>query len=168
MFKIFKSNTNITTFNQYLNFISNHLPIAKANILGNRNNSNVRGKVDFFQTNLGVLVVSEIENLPENQTGNFFAMHIHDADDCQQDENGNFLDSTHFNPQNYSHPFHAGDLPVILSNDGLAFSVVLTKRFNVSDIIGKTIFIHENADDFRTDPSGNSGVKIACGVIEKV
>ena len=164
MIKIFNSN-KICTFNSYVNFIANHTPQASANIKGNLNNSSVCGLVQFFQTDNGTLVLTEIKNLPQNQTGDFFAMHIHSGDSCNQDETGNFANTPHYNPQNYTHPNHAGDLPVILSNNGTAFSVVLTNRFKVKDIIGRTIMIHEQADDFRTDPSGNSGTKIACGKI---
>lgn len=60
---------------------------------------------------------------------------------------------------------NAGDLPPLFENNGLAVSVFLTNRFSVNQIIGKTIIIHDKPDDFTTDPSGNSGTKIACGVI---
>ena len=45
---------------------------------------------------------------------------------------------------------------------------VFTDRFTVDDAIGKTVVIHSEPDDFRTQPSGNAGTKIACGVITKV
>ena len=164
MFKIFNKSNNLI-FNSYINFISNHLPQAIAEIRGNKNNALITGKVEFFQTDNGTLVLTEISNLPQNLTGDFFAMHIHSGDSCNQDQDGNFAHTPHYTPQTYTDPSHAGDLPVILSNNGTAFSVVLTRRFKVKDIIGKTIFIHEQADDYRTDPSGNSGTKIACGKI---
>ena len=44
---------------------------------------------------------------------------------------------------------------------------VLVNKFKISDIIGKVIIIHDSSDDFKTQPSGNSGIKIACGKIEK-
>jgi len=47
------------------------------------------------------------------------------------------------------------------------FSMVLTNRFNLSEIIGKTIIIHSSVDDFTTQPAGNSGTKIACGEIRR-
>ena len=43
----------------------------------------------------------------------------------------------------------------------------MTDRFTVEEIVGKTIIIHSNADDFTTQPGGNSGKKIACGAIKK-
>ena len=45
---------------------------------------------------------------------------------------------------------------------------VLTDRFNVDEIIGKTVVIHLMLEDFKTQPSGNSGEKIACGVIKEI
>lgn len=41
-----------------------------------------------------------------------------------------------------------------------------TNRFRASDVIGKTIIIHQNPDDYRTQPAGNSGNRLACGVIQ--
>ena len=43
----------------------------------------------------------------------------------------------------------------------------LKDRFNLKDIIGKSYIIHDSPDDFHTQPSGNSGTRIACGIIEK-
>ena len=48
-----------------------------------------------------------------------------------------------------------------------AISLVLTNRFTPSEIIGKSVIIHDGYDDFTTQPSGNSGARIACGVIKK-
>lgn len=44
---------------------------------------------------------------------------------------------------------------------------VLIDKFNITDIIGKVVIIHDLPDDFLSQPSGNSGTKIACGKIEK-
>ncbi len=72
----------------------------------------------------------------------------------------------HYNPNNVPHPEHAGDLPPLLSNNGYAWMSFYTGRVNLNDVIGRSLVIHGMADDFRTQPSGNSGDKIACGVIE--
>ncbi len=50
-------------------------------------------------------------------------------------------------------------------NNGYAFSAFLTDCFSLSEVMGKTVIIHGNPDDFTTQPSGNSGEKLACGVI---
>lgn len=75
---------------------------------------------------------------------------------------------SHYNPNDCEHPHHAGDLPPLFGNDGFALLLFLTSRFSVDEIIGKTVIIHDQPDDFTTQPSGNSGTKIACGVIGKV
>lgn len=74
----------------------------------------------------------------------------------------------HYNPENCPHPYHAGDLPPLIENDGYSYMSVLINKFKINDIIGKVIIIHDMPDDFTTQPSGNSGTKIACGKIEKV
>ena len=75
---------------------------------------------------------------------------------------------SHYNPDGCVHPYHAGDLPPLFGNDGLALSLFLTNRFSVDEVIGRTVIIHDHPDDFVTQPSGNSGAKIACGVIRRI
>ena len=48
---------------------------------------------------------------------------------------------------------------------GNAYLSVKTDRFSVSDVIGRTVVVHSNPDDFHSQPAGNAGTKIACGVI---
>ena len=74
----------------------------------------------------------------------------------------------HYNPGNVPHPEHAGDLPPLLSNSGYAWMSFYTSRLNLEDIIGRSLVIHSMADDFTSQPSGNSGDKIGCGVIKSV
>jgi len=73
---------------------------------------------------------------------------------------------THYNPHRCQHPYHAGDMPPLFSADGYAFLSFVTNRFTAKEIRGRTIILHSQTDDFTTQPSGNSGTKIACGVIE--
>ena len=74
---------------------------------------------------------------------------------------------SHYNPMGCEHPYHAGDLPPLFGSNGSALLLFLTDRFSVKEVIGKTVIIHDRPDDFTTQPSGNSGTKIACGVIRK-
>lgn len=120
------------------------------------------GTVRFCQKQEGVLVTAEIRGLPESETG-FFALHIHEGTDCS---GVGFSDTgAHYNPTGAFHPRHAGDLPPLLSCSGRAYLSVLTNRFRLGDILGRTVVIHSLPDDFRTQPSGAAGEKIACGVI---
>ena len=72
----------------------------------------------------------------------------------------------HWNPDNQPHGNHAGDFPVLFSNDGYAEMQFFTNRFKPKDVIGKAIIIHQNPDDYRSQPSGNAGKRLACGIIQ--
>ena len=138
---------------------------AVACVKGNREAPNISGVVRFFQKNDGVLVEAKISGLPKyNKTG-FFAMHIHEGGSC----GGIDFSETegHYNPDDLPHPYHAGDLPPLLSFSGSAYMAVMTNRFTVRDILGKSVVIHSEPDDFYSQPSGDSGEKIACGVIKR-
>ena len=87
-------------------------------------------------------------------------------EDITTPENDPFPHSgTHYNPNGCPHPYHAGDMPPLFGADGYAFLTFVTSRFTVNEIVGKTVIIHSSPDDFTTQPSGNSGEKIACGLI---
>lgn len=74
----------------------------------------------------------------------------------------------HYNPTEAPHPSHSGDLPPLMLCNGGVCQSVTTNRFKVQDIIGRTVIIHNMPDDFSSQPSGNAGIKIACGVIRSV
>lgn len=148
----------------------NH-PTAIARLQGSINAPSVIGEVLFYQLSGGVYIKSYIIGIPEvNSNGTptkFHGFHIHERGDCFPGTiTESFPDTgNHYNPTNSKHPFHAGDLPPILVANGVGILSVYTSAFNVNDIIDKSIILHENPDDFHTQPSGDSGNKIACGVI---
>ena len=160
--------------NSYPNFIPifNQMPKAVAKIIGSSECPNVYGNVWFYQQSQGVLVVADIGGLPRGEgecNSSIFAFHIHEGQSCTGNDADPFADAgTHFNPNNCPHPYHAGDLPPLFSAGGFAFSAVLTNRFNLEDVIDKTIIIHSSVDDFTSQPAGNSGRKIACGKITNI
>lgn len=123
------------------------------------------GTVKLIPHRDGTLVVADINGLPDTET-NFFALHIHEGKDCC----GSGFPNTggHYNPCATAHPRHAGDLPPLLNCGGKAYMAVFTNRFHVKDVIGRTVVIHGHPDDFKTQPSGDAGSKIACGVIRSV
>lgn len=155
-----------------LNEIFHRRPHAMAMLAGSSEYSEIKGTVGFYQTGCGVLVVTEVMGLPNSKEqckSSFFAVHIHEGESCSGSAEDSFANAMqHYNPQGCEHPGHAGDLPPLLGNQGYAFSVFLTDRFSVSEILGRTVIIHSGADDFHTKPSGNAGTKIACGVVRKV
>ncbi len=144
-------------------------PYAFARIKGSNDYPRINGIVYFYKVKAGVLVSIELKGLPVSDNickKPIFAVHIHSGSSCTGNSTDPFADAlTHYNPDNCPHPYHAGDLPPVFGADGFGFSAFLTNRFSAEEIIGKTIIVHSSPDDFTTQPSGNSGTKIACGEI---
>lgn len=144
-------------------------PDARAVLRGSADRPGLTGAARFYQTRWGVLVSVEASGLPEGTEPcgeRVFAFHIHSGGQCAGDGEDPFAGAlTHYNPDGCPHPSHAGDLPPLFSNHGRAFQVVLTDRFTVREVIGRTVILHARPDDFTTQPSGNAGAKLACGRI---
>ncbi len=140
---------------------------AYARIRGDAAHPQLSGTVTFQTQARGVVVTVQVEGLPTQQTcGGVFAFHIHEGSACNAAAQPPFSDAGgHYNPKNCLHPYHAGDLPPLFSNDGFAYMQVLTNRFTVEEIIGRVILIHDGVDDFTSQPAGNAGNRIACGEI---
>ena len=143
---------------------------AVAIIKGSKKYPSIRGLVRFYQTEHGVYIITSVTGLPRDNAkcgSPIYGMHIHSEGICKKNgAESLLLSGSHYNPEDCVHPYHAGDLPPLFSASGIAMSSVLTDRFTVQEIIGKTVVLHGNADDYTTQPSGNSGEKIACGVIQ--
>ena len=141
-------------------------PDAVARIIGGAEAPQLSGCVQFYQKNGCVLIAAKISGLPKESKTGFFGFHIHQGGNCTgMDFSGT---EGHYNPSDQAHPKHAGDLPSLLECQGNAYLSVRTDRLSVTDIIGRTVVIHSDPDDFHSQPAGNAGKKIACGVICKV
>jgi len=145
--------------------------VATAN-LEPRSGSQVRGTVTFTQVGADIVRVSgEISGHSQGPKG----FHVHDKGDCSDAQA--MSAGGHFNPGNHKHggPYepqrHAGDLGNITFNDkGIAkFSFVVggisVNSSSKDGVIGRAVVVHAAADDMATDPTGNSGGRVACGVI---
>jgi len=147
-------------------------PKASACIVGSESCPGLRGTVQFYQTRRGAAVLAEVSGLPCSGLPcheRVFGFHIHQGADCGGTMDDPFADAmSHYDPYGCEHPHHAGDLPPLFGNDGYALSLFVTSRFSVDEVIGKTVIIHDQPDDFTTQPSGSSGTKIACGVIRRI
>lgn len=140
-------------------------PDAVAQIYGGMEAPQLSGCVEFYQENGCVLIVARISGLPKDSETGFFGFHIHQGENCAGTEFSGT--GSHYNPAGQEHPKHAGDLPPLLACRGNAYLSVRSDRFSVSEVIGRTVVIHSDPDDFHTQPAGNAGKKIACGVICK-
>ena len=133
------------------------------------------GTALLTQINAGVRVVVEVRGLAPGAK----AVHIHEVGRCEApafNSAGN-----HFNPDGRQHGLlnprgpHAGDLPnVTIEADGSGRLETTTDRITLGagstslfDGDGSALVVHGSADDFMTDPTGNSGARVACGVIVK-
>lgn len=155
----------IPRFN-FIHLLKTDRPKAMAWIKGSKNYPKMSGLVKLYPTQYGgVLIETEIFGMPdENQlsSSDFYAFHIHEFGNCSE----NFANTgEHYNPTNEPHPRHAGDMIPLMANQGYAWMAFYDKRFTIREIIGKSVIIHSHPDDFTSQPSGNSGEKIGCGVI---
>ena len=151
------------------------MPMAISILKGGPIAPKISGRVLFNDVPGGAQVCAYVMGLPEYKpaSGNNppigpHGFHIHEFGNCDVGKTDEpFMSSGgHWNPDNQPHGNHAGDFPVLFSNHGRALMCFFTDRFKVKDIIGKAIIIHESPDDYRTQPAGAAGKRLACGVIE--
>lgn len=134
----------------------------------------VRGHVTFKDVPGGTLVTAEVGGLPLYSPGpppqSPHGFHIHEGSTCEVGDPANPFQAAggHWNPDDQPHGNHAGDFPVLFSQpSGLTEMTFFTDRFSVADIVDRTVIIHLNPDDYRSQPAGDSGLRIACGVITR-
>ncbi len=157
--------------NSSVNFLlfAGERPQAMAVLRGSEEYPGIRGTAAFYRARMGTIAAVQVSGLPQSDDickSPVFAMHIHSGNSCTGNAEDGFADAmTHYNPKNCPHPYHAGDMPPLFGANGYAFTAFLTDRFDIKEIIGRTVIIHAHPDDFTSQPSGNSGAKIACGVI---
>lgn len=142
-------------------------PVARAAIRGDAAHPELMGEALLYPYGKGTLFLLRAVGLPH---GGFFALHIHEGNNCSSGGDVAFSGAGgHYDPHDVPHPWHAGDLPPLLSAaNGAALLAVYSDRFQPQEVIGRTVILHEKPDDFRTQPSGDSGARLACGVIEAV
>lgn len=144
-------------------------PSATA-VIQPKSNSKLNGSVTFTQSGKNVLVSGIFSGLqPNAQQG----IHIHEKGDCSA------ADATsaggHFNPSNTPHgsihqpKYHAGDMPNISSDqNGYANYRATLQRVSLVgelSIIGLSVVVHQDPDDYTSQPAGNSGPRVGCGLI---
>lgn len=136
---------------------------AIALVRGNTLAPALSGIVRFFDTPAGVRVDARVRGLPQNKTG-FYGFHLHETGECLPPD---FASAQgHYNPSDTAHPLHAGDFPPLLATNQMeAWLAFITTRFAIRDIIGRSVIIHMERDDFTSQPAGDAGQRIGCGVI---
>lgn len=144
------------------------IPRAYAHINGSERFPDVKGMILFYPYENGTVVVADIGGLPtgQNAENNILGFHIHEGFSCTGNAEDSFADAgMHYSKEPMMHPKHSGDMPVLFVNGGKAWMAFFTDRFTADEVRGRTVVIHDMADDFISQPAGNSGSRIACGVI---
>ena len=144
-------------------------PVATTTIEA-RSSSTVKGTATFTQAGDKVKVVVEVSGATPGQHG----LHVHENGDCSSPDAKSA--GNHFNPGNGEHgspdkpTHHAGDFGnLTVDEDGNDKLVLLTDQITVNpgttSIIGRALVLHDKPDDTTTQPTGNSGSRVGCGVI---
>lgn len=150
--------------------LSDTPPEAYAIIRGSSDFPDIWGVMYLYPCWGGTLVLTEVQALPQDTDPcgiHIHGFHIHEGKSCSSSDDQEAFSNTgqHWNPDNCPHPAHAGDLPPLFGSCGYALSIFYTRQFVPDEVIGRTVVIHMMPDDFKTQPSGDSGEKIACGEI---
>ncbi len=133
--------------------------------------SKVTGTIAFKEVEGGVEVTADVNGLSPGD----HAYHVHEKGDCSAPDAASA--GGHFNPSGSKHgspdadEHHAGDFGNLTAGaDGVAKKTFVMKGITLGDdassVLGKGFIVHEKADDMTTQPSGNAGGRIACGVIK--
>ena len=133
--------------------------------------STTSGRVMFTPSGDKVVVSGEVRGLKPNAEHGF---HVHEKGDCSSGDG--MSAGGHFNPTGAPHgqhgtgPHHAGDLQRLRADaNGVAIFSFESRSISVgsgpNNVVGKGLIVHRDPDDYRTQPTGNSGPRLACGVI---
>jgi Cu-Zn family superoxide dismutase len=132
------------------------------------------GTVTFTQQGGKVLVNAQVTGLKPNAEHGF---HVHEKGDCSSGDG--MSTGGHFNPGGKPHghggaapEHHAGDMPNLKADANgkasVTFSLAtITVGSGATDVIGRGLIVHRDADDYKTQPTGNAGPRLACAVINK-
>ena len=144
-------------------------PTKAIAVLNPTTGSTVAGTVTFTVSGDEVKVVADLTGLKAGKHG----FHIHEFGDCSSPDAKSA--GAHFNPANHQHGApdttdrHAGDLGNIEADaSGKAHLEISDKVMKLSgsdSIVGHAVIVHEKADDLKTQPTGDAGGRVACGVI---
>ncbi len=146
-------------------------PRATAQLEATKGNKTF-GEATFEQVGNKVRVIVFVQGLkPDQEHG----IHIHEVGDCSSGDG--MSTKGHFNPfgKPHGHPSsgerHAGDLPALKANKAGRARIdvemdIITVTPGPASVIGRGLIVHADPDDYRTQPTGNAGARLACGVIQ--
>jgi len=138
-------------------------------VLTSASGSSVSGTVTFTQSGDNVTVVADVSGLKPGKHG----FHVHEFGDCSAKDGTSA--GGHYNPTNDPHAGHdaekrhigdLGNIEADASGKGrLELTDKVLKLNGKNSIIGYAVIVHEKADDLKTQPTGDAGGRVACGVV---
>ena len=170
-----QSQTERSSVNKFA-YMAAETPALRGELRGSSDHPAAEGSIFAYWLDGALYIQAEFVGLPPDR---IFGFHIHNGIVCgspdASDGNEALKDAgSHLSlcPDGTwcgRHPYHAGDLPPIFSDsEGYAAMEVYIGKAQISDYSGKPIVLHSMPDDFETQPSGNSGMRIACGIFAEV
>jgi len=149
------------------------LETATATLQGAPTDTDFTGTITFTPDGNGVKIVADLQGVDTDGPHGF---HVHQTGECTHGEGDKHFTSAggHFNPANAEHacpptePRHAGDLGNIEVSGGTAHLEATSNLLSLSgpnSVVGKAIILHAKADDCKTQPTGDAGDRLACGVV---
>ena len=146
-------------------------PVQASALLAPTQGNTVQGNVLFKQEANGIRVIVEVSGLTPGSHG----FHVHEKGDCSAPDASSA--GGHFNPHQTAHGkagegvFHAGDMPSLEAdaNGNARLNVVLDSITFAGEhsIVGRSLIVHADPDDYVSQPTGNAGARVACAVIQK-
>jgi superoxide dismutase, Cu-Zn family len=140
-------------------------PSASAQLAA-RSDSTAAGSATFTEKDGSLQITAQITGLSPGEHG----FHIHDVGDCSAADASSA--KGHFNPSGKQHghhdsdSHHGGDMPNLVANSqGDAHWIGQIKGISLTDVVGRSVVIHADPDDYKSQPAGNSGKRVACGVV---
>jgi Cu-Zn family superoxide dismutase len=129
------------------------------------------GSASFSQVGDKVHLVANISGLTPGQEHGF---HVHEAGDCSSGDG--MSAKGHFNPYGMPHgnpasaERHAGDMPALKADSSGNATIdttldVMSVKPGPASVVGRGLIVHASPDDYKTQPTGNAGARLACGVI---
>ena len=150
--------------------------IVRAKIKGGPLAPDLKGTASFKSVRGGTQVKVKVCGLPPYQAARDgkppigpHGFHLHEHGSCEVGDRTSPFQAAgeHWNPTDQPHGNHVGDFPDLFSNHGKSRMSFFTDKFAPQDVVGRAVIIHENPDDYRTQPAGAAGRRLACGVIRQ-
>lgn len=148
-------------------------PALSGELHGSADFPDIAGLIAAYWLNGAMYIQAEFSGLPPDR---IFGLHVHEGIICGSgddskpfSEAGNHLSLCPEGTWCGRHPYHAGDLPPVFSDSsGCAAMEIYLNKAVTSDFSGKTVILHSMPDDFSSQPAGNSGTRIACGILAEI